>query len=153
LSGEGVIAVDVRSPAEWASGHLPGAILLPATIANSQLSTIPPGAQDLTIVVYDAVGAPDGPADRVAGQLRANGHRLARMLVGGFAEWVEEGEETQVLEPVDSLPFQIADSVRCPDGSSGTVWGIQRTEREPLYQILVHTDGDHVISVPASEIH
>lgn len=93
LAGEGIIAVDVRSTEDWQAGHLPGALSMPAERAEDLLHLLPPPELDHNIVVYDSGGGE--PSDQVASLLRARGWTSARRLVGGFAEWTEEGEEIE----------------------------------------------------------
>lgn len=90
--GEAMV-IDVRPEAEFAAGHIPGAVNVPLDILPKRLKTLP---KDQEIVAYcrgpycmfalDAVDA-----------LRKKGYR-ARRLEEGFPEWkaehlpVEEGE-------------------------------------------------------------
>ena len=47
-----------------------------------------------SVVVYDQTG--DLGSREVAEELRKKGWLMARRLQGGFAEWIEYGEEVQV---------------------------------------------------------
>jgi len=77
---------DVRPPAEYAAGHVPGAISVPPEKVPARVRALPPGTE---VVAYCR-----GPfcafADEAVRALRAAGHRAAR-LEGGFPEWRREG--------------------------------------------------------------
>jgi rhodanese-related sulfurtransferase len=69
LAAGGVI-VDVRSPAEFAAGHVPGATNLPVDELGARLSEVP---ADRMVVVYCASGMRSA---RAAGMLRAAGRTV-----------------------------------------------------------------------------
>ena len=121
LGGEGIIALDVRSPAEFEAGHLPGALLLPPGALPDAADRLTGRGTDLVIAVYDATGEQD--AGSVAEQLRADGWPRARRLKGGFAEWVEEGEEVTVSEQIGEGPH-CGDTVRVGDRES-EIWHVE----------------------------
>ncbi len=73
----GAHLVDVRTPAEFAEGHLPGACNLPHDRIGERRHELPE-APDAEIVVYCRSGARSGKA---AGTLRRMGFR--RVLNGG----------------------------------------------------------------------
>jgi rhodanese-related sulfurtransferase len=84
---EGIVVLDVRSPALYAAGHVPGAVNLPrARIVERNLERYP---QDTVFVVYC-----DGPhcngADRAALQLARLG-RPVKKMIGGIEGWKDEG--------------------------------------------------------------
>jgi rhodanese-related sulfurtransferase len=137
VSGAGIVAVDVRSPSEFVAGHLPGAVLIPAEAIREHLSSIPGNSADTFVAVYDATG--EQQSRDVAEYLRSAGWPRARRLVGGFAEWVEEGEEV-VPSPPSAASRQIGDTVRVSGGVTGTIWRLPTGSR-PTYG-LVH-DGAH----------
>jgi rhodanese-related sulfurtransferase/DNA-binding transcriptional ArsR family regulator len=82
LRDEEVLILDVRPAAEYAAGHIPGAVSMPHDELAARLSELPAGAD---IVAYCrgryCVYAPD--AVRL---LRASGYS-ARPLAGGLPEW------------------------------------------------------------------
>ena len=133
LLGEaGIIAVDVRSPSEWAVSHLPGARLLPAALVAENLDVLPPPDDFTWIAVYDATGAQESGA--VAELLRERGWARARRLVGGYAEWVEEGEELRT--PATMAPWQVGDTVRTRSGETGTLWRAPQSG-DPTWRLFV----------------
>ncbi|GAB4346611.1 MAG: rhodanese-like domain-containing protein [Desulfobulbaceae bacterium] len=76
-----VTLLDVRQPAEYASGHIPGARLIPLPELKNRLDEIDP---DKPAVVYCAIGG----RSRVAAQmLSAAGVREAYNLSGGIKAW------------------------------------------------------------------
>ncbi len=80
-SGTNLTILDVRQPAEYAEGHIPGAMLMPlADLADGmkQLSAENP------LLVYCAIGG----RSRIAAQLLAgNGFSKVMNLSGGFKAW------------------------------------------------------------------
>lgn len=65
---EQALYIDVRSPVEYAGGHLPGALNLPLEQVASQIATQAPDL-DQPIVVYCASGMRSGQARAVLLQL------------------------------------------------------------------------------------
>ena len=89
-----VRVVDVRSPEEFAQGHVPGAVNVPLERVQAD-----PAAAGLTVgeslVVYCVTGLRAG---RAAAALQARGFKDVRQLEGHFAAWQAEGR------PVERLP-------------------------------------------------
>jgi rhodanese-related sulfurtransferase len=85
----GFVVLDVRSPEDYARGHLPGAINLPhRRISERALAEYPP---ETLFVVY--CGGPHcNGADRAAIRLAALG-RPVKKMIGGIAGWNDEGFE------------------------------------------------------------
>ncbi len=83
---DGVIVWDVRPPAEFAAGHVPGAVSVPPRQVRRRVRSVPADAQ---VVVYCR-----GPycvfADDAVRELRAKGRRAVR-LEDGFPEWRRAG--------------------------------------------------------------
>lgn len=81
-----VIVLDVRPPAEFAAGHLPGAVNVPPDELDHRLGALPAGEQ---VVAYCR-----GPycvyADDAVRLLRAAGHDAQR-LTDGYPEWAAAG--------------------------------------------------------------
>jgi rhodanese-related sulfurtransferase len=90
-----VVVVDVRPPAEYASGHIAGARSIPAERLDRELRDLP---DDVEVVAYCR-----GPycllADDAVRLLRRKG-RTARRLQDGFPEW------RSANLPIQSLPIQ-----------------------------------------------
>lgn len=79
LVAQGATLLDVRSSAEWAGGHLDGAVLIPIDELARRLAEVP---RDRPVVVYCASGARSA---RGTALLREAGYD-ARDL-GGMHEW------------------------------------------------------------------
>ncbi len=82
VSAGHVTVLDVRPAAEYAAGHIPGAVSIPIAELEQRLAELPPGAEvaaycrgPYCVFAHDAVRL-----------LRANG-RAARRLAGGMPEW------------------------------------------------------------------
>ncbi|WP_328418301.1 MULTISPECIES: rhodanese-like domain-containing protein [unclassified Micromonospora] len=80
---EGAVVLDVRSPAEFAAGHLPGAVNLP-------LDELPGAARRFAGQDVVAVCASGGRSAMAAQVLDAAGAR-AWSLTGGTQAWVRAG--------------------------------------------------------------
>jgi rhodanese-related sulfurtransferase len=88
----GFVLLDVRSPALFAAGHVPGAVNLPhGKLVASKLSHYPP---DTLFVTYCA-GPHCNGATRGAIQLAKLG-RPVKVMIGGITGWLDEGLELAV---------------------------------------------------------
>ena len=86
LKQQPVFLLDIRSAAEYAVSHLPGAALVDYTTFTLQdVSTIP---KDAAVVVYCAVGV---RSERVGEQLQRAGFTNVRNLYGGILQWKNAG--------------------------------------------------------------
>lgn len=85
LAREAVTLVDVRNRSEWESGHVPGAIHIPAGHLPARLAEIP---RDKPIVLHCQSGARSAIATSVLQRL---GVTDTIDLVGGFAAWEAAG--------------------------------------------------------------
>ncbi len=95
--GADFVLLDVRSPALFARGHVPGAINLPhGKIIESKLSAWP---ADTLFVTYCAGPHCNGAA---RGALRlARLGRPVKIMAGGVTGWVDEGFELRADALVD----------------------------------------------------
>lgn len=80
LVAEGATLVDVRSPGEFASGHVEGARNIPVQEIDSRASEIPKGKP---VVLYCASGMRSGSAAAI---LRSKGRTDVHNL-GGISRW------------------------------------------------------------------
>ncbi|WP_434111714.1 rhodanese-like domain-containing protein [Paraburkholderia caffeinilytica] len=81
------VLLDVRSPALYARGHVPGAVnLLHGKIVASRLAEYPP---DTLFVTYCA-GPHCNGATRAAIKLAQLG-RPVKVMIGGMTGWIDEG--------------------------------------------------------------
>ncbi len=81
LEQSDALIVDVRTPAEYDLGHIPGAINLPIDDLRERLGELPPSRP---IVVYCAVGLRGYLASNI---LRQRGYDDVRNLIGGYRLW------------------------------------------------------------------
>lgn len=77
----GARLLDVRSPGEFASGHVPGAINVPLDALERRLGEV--GPKERTVVVYCASGARSAAAKRV---LMSKGYADVKNL-GPMSAW------------------------------------------------------------------
>lgn len=88
-TGADFVLLDVRSPALFARGHVPGATNLPhGKIVESKLTGYP---GHTAFVVYCA-GPHCNGADRAAARL-AKLRRPVKLMIGGITGWTDEGFE------------------------------------------------------------
>lgn len=81
-----MVILDVRTPEEYAAGHVPGAINIPYTHLPARISEVADAA-DKDIVVYCAVGV---RAELGAERLRENGFTRLLHLDGDMKAWEEK---------------------------------------------------------------
>jgi rhodanese-related sulfurtransferase len=91
------IVIDVREPAEYAQGHLPGAINLPRGVLEFQIHAHPAmacatsealAAPDRDVVLYCLTG---GRSALATDSLQALGFSHVRSLAGGLTAWRNGG--------------------------------------------------------------
>jgi rhodanese-related sulfurtransferase len=80
-----LFVLDVRTPQEFAAGHVPGAINVPYDQLASRLAEVP---KDKDVVLYCKSGRRAGIAADV---LAANGYQRLSHLEGDMNAWVEKG--------------------------------------------------------------
>ncbi|MFN3843227.1 MAG: rhodanese-like domain-containing protein [Rehaibacterium terrae] len=92
-----IVLIDVREPAEFETGHLPGAINIPRGVLEFQVEAHPAvacvtdpalSARDRDIVVYCRTG---GRSALAAYNLQRMGFTRVRSLAGGITAWREQG--------------------------------------------------------------
>jgi len=83
----GFVVLDVRSPALYGAGHVPGSVNLPhGRIVERNLEAYPP--ETLFVVYCDGPGC--NGADRAALRLARLG-RPVKKMIGGIEGWKDEG--------------------------------------------------------------
>jgi len=81
---EDVVLLDVRGPEEWAAGHAPGALHVPADQLADRLAEVP---SDREVVVVCHGG---GRSTRSTALLNEHGY-AGRKLIGGMPAWAAAG--------------------------------------------------------------
>jgi rhodanese-related sulfurtransferase len=87
---EGAVILDVRTEAEFGSGHVPGAVNIPHDELASRLSEL--ASTDQPVVVYCRSGKRAGMASAV---LVAAGYTKVLHLEGDMNEWQANGRPTE----------------------------------------------------------
>ncbi|MCQ6552809.1 rhodanese-like domain-containing protein [Streptomyces sp. C10-9-1] len=100
--------IDVRTPGEFAGGHLPGALNIPLDRIAQALPDIRHAADRGDVLVVCASGARSGNACRI---LAENGITTAT-LSGGTGAWAADGHE-----------------LHRPQGAPRATWGMERQVR------------------------
>lgn len=86
---EAVILLDVREPAEFEAGHLPGARNIPRGVLEFRLEAEPAlAARDVPLVIYCRSG---GRAALAADSLKQLGYTRVRSIAGGIDAWQQAG--------------------------------------------------------------
>ncbi len=80
-----VYLLDVRTPAEFRQGRIPGAVLIPVNEVERRIGEIP---RNRPVVVYCAVGSRSGFA---AGFLSQKGYREVYNVTDGIVGWYRNG--------------------------------------------------------------
>lgn len=95
------IVIDVREPAEYAAGHIVGALSVPRGVLEFKVNDLPAikGA-DTNILVYCKTS---GRAALAAQSLEALGYKQVVSIAGGFEAWIEAGKPT--VRPHDGVDF------------------------------------------------
>lgn len=84
--GEQIVVIDVREPAEFAQGKIPGAYTIPRGVLEIQVDGRLP--RESTVVLYCAGG---GRSALAARSLAEMGFDRVENLQGGFSNWVNAG--------------------------------------------------------------
>lgn len=87
LYQEKVAFLDVRTPEEWNTAHVPGSTLLPIEDLEERVNELP---QDLELVVYCRSGNRSAEAARI---LLAAGFSDVYSMDGGLDDWIAAGYE------------------------------------------------------------
>jgi rhodanese-related sulfurtransferase len=85
--GSAPAIIDVRTPAEYAAGHIPGAINIPQDVLATHLADIP-GTKSTEVVVHCQGGKRAAAAEQILVQ---QGYTNVRDLQGHFGGWVQQG--------------------------------------------------------------
>jgi rhodanese-related sulfurtransferase len=83
------VIVDVRSADEATSGHIKGAVGMPAATVKSHLKSFPNPSLQAPIIVYDGRGGPESVA--VARELVRSGQTNVQVVEGGLLGWQAAG--------------------------------------------------------------
>ncbi len=149
LSGFSPFLIDIRPPNEIVSGMLPGALILPERSIEHCLEVLP--SKEKRVAIYDQTGEFGSP--EVAAWLREQGWIWARYLDGGYAEWIEQGEQT-VLPAAVSNPtkadqqWRLGDEVNLKDTRRALVLQTTETDVE-----LWSAEVGYLGWIPQSELH
>ena len=90
-SGQAPALIDVRTPEEFQSGHIPGAINIPLQSLPRRVNELA-AYQDRELVLYCEVG---GRAARGGSWLASRGFRQVRLLDGHMSAWRGAGLPTE----------------------------------------------------------
>ena len=93
--GQVALLLDVREPAEWEKGHMPGAVLAPRGMLEWYADPTTPYAKPELTTKRDAriiVACASGGRSRLSAQtLQSMGYTDVVSMTGGFNEWSKQG--------------------------------------------------------------
>ncbi len=119
-----ILLVDVRETSEYEQEHIPGSVLCPLSVFDSDLF---PRIPDKMVVLHCAIGKRSAAA---AKQLIKTGHTRIINLQGGIKAWKESGcpTEAQIIIPEQpqKLPLLKKDS---PCGPEGQLTALPATDK------------------------
>jgi rhodanese-related sulfurtransferase len=84
--------LDVREPAEYAAGRLPGAVNIPRGVLEFQIGNHPAFQRDADILVYCLSG---GRSALAVEALHKLGYAKAVSLAGGYKSWQEADQAVE----------------------------------------------------------
>lgn len=116
-NGERVAVVDVRSPSEFGTGHIPGAVNVPLEQVGVRISDLPRGGE--IVLVCES-----GRRAAMAAETLETGGLKARVLEGSTAAWRKAGRP---LVTSGGSSWSLDRQVRLGAGAlvlSGTVLGV-----------------------------
>ncbi|MCX4510653.1 rhodanese-like domain-containing protein [Streptomyces sp. NBC_01619] len=123
--------IDVRTPAEYASGHLPGALNIPLDLLPTALPAIKQAADRVDLLMICASGARSA---RACALLAEHGVPAAT-LAGGTNAWAEAGHELHRSDGPTRRAWSMERQVRFTAGGlvlTGLVLGLLH----PAWQLL-----------------
>jgi molybdopterin/thiamine biosynthesis adenylyltransferase/rhodanese-related sulfurtransferase len=89
----GAVAIDVREPEEWATGHVPGAKHVPKSYLESRIEgAVPDRSQHL--ILYCASGNRSAWATRTL--VEDLGYEHVESMTGGFTLWKDRGYDVEM---------------------------------------------------------
>ncbi|MFE6287751.1 rhodanese-like domain-containing protein [Streptomyces sp. NPDC057877] len=122
--------IDVRTPAEYASGHLPGALNIPLDHLRSALPEIRHAAEHGEILVVCASGArSESACELLAGQGIATA-----TLAGGTGAWAAAGRDLH--RPAARATWTMERQVRCTAGTLVLLGLVLGLALHPAFQLL-----------------
>jgi rhodanese-related sulfurtransferase len=90
MGGAVPAVLDVRTPGEFESGHIPGAVNIPVDQLDGHAVRIAAADPELVLVCQSG-----GRATAAHQRLSSHGARRSTVLTGGMASWAAAGGETQ----------------------------------------------------------
>jgi rhodanese-related sulfurtransferase len=98
LGDPGIVVLDVRTPEEYAAGHVPGAVNVPHDQVESRLAELA-GAKHKEVVLYCRSGR---RAQMAADVLAKAGFRRLSHLEGDYTAWSAAGRPSETPGPAAS---------------------------------------------------
>ncbi|GGX01753.1 transporter [Streptomyces malachitofuscus] len=125
--------IDVRTPAEFAAGHLPGALNIPLDHIRRALPELRHAAQDGGLLLVCASGA----RSEKAGTLLARKGIHTATLAGGTGAWASEGRDLHRPAACDTRSvWSMERQVRCTAGSLVLLGLVLGLLVHPAFQLL-----------------
>ncbi|MGY0489636.1 rhodanese-like domain-containing protein [Streptomyces sp. WG-D5] len=128
---DGTLVLDVRAPAEYASGHVPGALNVPADLIDELLPELRDAAERRRIVVVCAAGQRSAAA---CAKLEDAGVEAVG-LAGGTRAWTAEGLPVDTAARPERTVWAMDRQVRFAAGSL-VLLGLALGRRAPKARLL-----------------
>ncbi len=123
--------IDVRTPGEYASGHVPGAHNVPLDQLPAALPALQNAASRSDLLLVCASGARSGQAGETLAEHGIN----AATLAGGTQAWTEHGHDTHHLEGAHT-PWGMERQVRFAAGALVLIGLVLALLLHPAFQLL-----------------
>lgn len=130
-AADDTLVLDVRAPAEYASGHVPGALNVPADLIDALLPELREAAERRRIVVVCAAGQRSAAACAKLAEAGVD----AVGLDGGTQAWTAEGHPVDTAERPERAVWAMDRQVRFTAGSL-VLLGLALGTRAPKARLL-----------------
>ncbi|WP_306319492.1 MULTISPECIES: rhodanese-like domain-containing protein [unclassified Streptomyces] len=130
-AADDTLVLDVRAPAEYASGHVPGALNVPADLIDALLPELRDAAERRRIVVVCAAGQRSAAACAKLAEAGVD----ALGLDGGTQAWTAEGLPVDTAERPERAVWAMDRQVRFAAGSL-VLLGLALGRRTPKSRLL-----------------
>jgi rhodanese-related sulfurtransferase len=113
-SDASLLVLDVRSPEEYAAGHVPGAVNIPYDQVASRLAEVP---KDKDVVLYCRSGRRSALAGEV---LAGKGYTRLQLMQGDMPGWAAKGAPVETPSDPAACIAALKAGAKAPPACAGT---------------------------------